>query len=113
MNPFPEPKTRQLLDEISAGYGAGGLSEFQVARLQREAKAMMVKLPAEAHMVLGALAGERHDVDEMHSHHTTSIALRQNEPDMRSNYAVSLARLGLLQEAIDVYAKFRRWSPKI
>ena len=111
MTPLPEPITRHLLDEIYNAYGTGGLSEFELARLRREASGLMKIAPADAHMVLGAIAAERYDIDDMRSHHKTALDLNPRNVDLRSNYAVSLSRVGLLQEAIDVLHELSATEP--
>lgn len=111
MTALPEPITRRLLDEISNAYGTGGLSEFDLARLRREAYGLMKVAPADAHMVLGAIAAERYDIDVMRSHHKTSMELSPRNIEVRANYAVSLSRVGLIQEAIDILRELLATDP--
>lgn len=112
MTALPATKTNQLLEAISASDGAVELSPFQIAHIRRDANALMNVDASDAHMVLGALASEIFDVEQMNSHHGSSIALKPGSADPLANYSVSLQRLGFIEESIAVLEKVVALEPE-
>ena len=62
-------------------------------------------------MVLGALACELFDVDQMHERYRLAIQANPGNISALSNYSVSLSRIGLLREAVNVLHKLVEREP--
>ena len=112
MGSRPELKTKQLLDAIVGALDEDVISDFQRAKILRDAKALMDLDAGAAHMVFGALACVDFDFESMHYHHKLSIQLKPQDYQTRCNYSVSLERAGFIQESIDILGEAVMLAPE-
>jgi len=83
------------------------IDAFTLRRMEAEAQAEIKHDPDTAYMLLGAIAATRWDVAGLRRNHMAAIRLSDDETT-RTNYAVSLEHVGMLQDAAkEAEAAFR------
>ncbi|WP_297504888.1 hypothetical protein [Ferrovum sp.] len=110
-NPVAKTKADELVDRaISLAEGAEP-SEFALAAIKRDALQERGNSPTKAYMVLGMVAAMEWDTESLHEHHKKAIQF-SNASWARLNYAASLVRVGLLQEAADEFFRASEQEPE-
>lgn len=106
--PIPQTKAEELLNKFCDSIGTSvQIDAFTLLRFEREALAELKHDAHPAYMLLGAIAAMRWDVAELKRNHLAAIRL-SDDRTARANYAVSLERVGLMQEAaMEAEAAFR------
>lgn len=99
-NPNLELKANDLVEQINAFRGRGKVTQVQLARLKREARALLKADAHGAYVVLGALAALEKNDREMREQHERAIRLNPDDEWARINYATSLRNLGFVAEAL-------------
>ncbi len=99
----PKTRTQELLDQINGLSAADLANEFLLRSLERQARQVLSTGEAECgYTLLGALAAARQDVDDTQCFHDKAVALASRDPDVYRNYAISLVRVGLIDDAISM-----------
>jgi hypothetical protein len=96
----PATQGYEIIEAIKARLEKGPLREFDFALFESQAEKLKHAEPHMAFSVLGALACLRLDEKLCREHHQKSIALAPGMSLMLHNYSVSLASLGLWEEAM-------------
>jgi tetratricopeptide (TPR) repeat protein len=100
-----QPKTRagELLDKINTLSADDRGNEFLLMSLAREARQVLgTGEIAFGNMMLGALAAMRQDVSQARAFHEKAVNAEPRNPDILINYAISLYRLGALDDSIEM-----------
>lgn len=105
----PQPKYSSLCAQINA-LGACP-DELALARIRRAAQAFKPHDPAGANDVLGQVSCLAGDIGAMLRHHRQAIRLSCGYRRFRRNYAMSLLRQGLLDEAAHVAGQLHDEAP--
>lgn len=101
MTPVPQNRSRELIDELNEALDhERPLSEFEIRRYIQEASSLIDADPAEAFTLLGILAGIEQNEEQMHHYHGLAIKHSVEDPYHVFNYAVSIGRLGRLEESL-------------
>jgi tetratricopeptide (TPR) repeat protein len=95
------PQSVGIINEISARYSEGPLSEFEIAMYTKKAQAMMDNAPESAHCALGILACISGDAQKSRKHHECSLNISRSSVYL-FNYGASLDILGFHDEAMDI-----------
>jgi tetratricopeptide (TPR) repeat protein len=101
--PTPATKFSELMERLRhAASAAVELSEFELQRIERDARALVNSDAIEAYTVLGALAALRGDGDAARSHHENTLKLSGRSLAAYHNYSVSLMVLGDAEGAFEL-----------
>jgi tetratricopeptide (TPR) repeat protein len=110
-NPVAKTKADELVERaISLGRETEP-SGLAVAAIKRDALREKGNSPAQAYMVLGMAAAMEWNIDGLHEDHKKAI-LFSNTSWARLNYAASLTRVGLFQEATDEFFRASEQEPE-
>ena len=109
-NPSPVPRFNEILETLQLCAAGTELSEFELRRIERDARALMRKDAGFAHTVLGAVAALRGNSEEARQHHDIALKRSGWSATAYQNYSVSLTLLGELTEAfkleIEAYQRY-------
>ena len=97
--PTRATKAEELAKTLSTIANSEELDEWRIRRLDREARALMNADPVAAHTVLGGIASLKGDVTRVDEHHRIALQLSGNSVEALQNGAVSLSRVGKMDEA--------------
>ena len=97
-NPAPQTAANLLLKRVSQAVSRLDTSDFEILRLEQDAKRLLESDAVGAYQALGAIAAYRLDLDALRENHERAIHLTTSVT-ARSNYAISLERVGLYSEA--------------
>lgn len=93
------PKTEELIERLHMLEHAQEVSDFDLKVVEREAAKLMRVEAVSAHGVLGAVYSFRGDTEKVEEHFGNALRLSGNSFDMTYNYALSLARVGMVKKA--------------
>lgn len=97
----PATRTAELLNEINSLGAADRHNTFLLKSLERKATQVLTTGDySGGYTLLGALAAVRGDAEETRSQHGKAVAVAPSEPNVFRNYAISLLRVGLIDDAI-------------
>jgi tetratricopeptide (TPR) repeat protein len=99
----PQPATRstELLAQINSLSVRDRDNNFLLKSLERQVRQVLGTGDfAGGYTLLGALAAVRGNVEEVRSHHAKAASAAPGDPRIFRNYAISLLKLGLIDEAI-------------
>ncbi|MHC1791805.1 tetratricopeptide repeat protein [Solidesulfovibrio sp.] len=102
MNPIPETKTSRLIEELNALVREERLNDFALARIRKEAEALLPYDKDGAFMVLGAVSGLLGDEKAMHRYHSSSLDYAVDKAEAYFNYATSLIWVENFSGALEV-----------
>ena len=94
-------KQSELIGQLIALVEADEIPEFNLLRLEQEAKKLMRIDATGAHTVLGAIASLRDDAAGVRKHYEIALQQSGHLPDVWHNYAVSLMHAGKTIEAYE------------
>jgi hypothetical protein len=97
----PATRSNELLDEINNLGAADRDNAFLLKSLERKAtQVLRTGDYSGGYTLLGALAAVRGDAEETRSQHAKAVAVAPSDTDVLRNYAISLLRVGLIEDAI-------------
>ena len=99
------PKTNELFEHFSALEASGEITEFELRKLEREAKKLIRADAPAAHALLGAVHSYRGNAGNVKDHFKTVIRLTGEQYHAVHFYALALVRLGDLEEAFHLLNK--------
>ena len=107
----PAAKSKEVFDALGAMEIATHLNEFEVKKLEREAK-RLVKADAESgYTALGVIAALRGDADTAHACHEKALKLSGGSAETLHNYSTSLAKLGEYTRALEIARRAHTCNP--
>lgn len=101
----PAKKSAQLIDELNALAFSKPINELALARIRKEAEALLRSDKGAAFMVLGAISSIRGDEKEMHRHHGAAIEQAGDTALAYFNYANSLGWMENYSGAFEMAGK--------
>jgi tetratricopeptide (TPR) repeat protein len=105
----PKTRARELLDEINSLSARDRDNEVLLKKLELECRKLLrTQDSAYGNTLLGALAAVRRDESQTRAFHDKALAADTSNPDTLRNYSVSLYKLGVLDDAIDMAS--RAWE---
>jgi hypothetical protein len=110
-NPVTRTKVDELLERVISLGEETQPNEITIAGLKRDAMRELNNFPGRAHMILGVVASMEWDLDNLYAHHKNAIRILDNGI-VWANYGISLARVGLLQEATEKLFKASEHEPQ-
>ena len=113
--PLPQKQSvaNELINEINRLGRERSPNEMGVARVQKSAERLLESLPSQGHSILGMVAALRMDPVEARRHHEMAVNLAgANRKHEISQFAVSLSKLGLNQEAMQKSAQAVELEPE-
>jgi tetratricopeptide (TPR) repeat protein len=90
MCPIPATKAAQLINDINEIAHSDIRDEIALARIRRQAEALLPYHREGAFMVLGAVSSLVGDEEAMHRYHGSSVECSVNKAEAYFNYATSL-----------------------
>ena len=106
----PASKVSDLIEKLASIAIADSVNEFEVARIQREARRLLKVDAAGAHTVLGCVAALKGDAATVRKHHDNALRL-SSHVYVSYNYAVSLSLLEENEDALEVVVGALKQSP--
>ena len=97
--PSSAPKSEELIKTLTRIAASDEINEFELRKLDREARKLMTADAAAAHTVLGGIASLRGRTEAVREHHEIALKLSGNSGEALTNYAVSLSKVGEMTEA--------------
>ena len=97
----PASKASDLIEKLASIATAHSVNEFEVARIQQQARQLMSVDAVGAHTVLGCVAALKGDATAVRRHHNITLRLSA-DAGVSHNYAVSLALLEMNEEALEI-----------
>lgn len=99
----PATKSPELLNQINTLSAKDRDNAILLKRLKREASQVLATGEvASGYTLLGALAAMRGNAEETRSYHAKAVAAAPSDPAIFRNFAISLLRVGLIDEAISM-----------
>jgi tetratricopeptide (TPR) repeat protein len=97
----PATRTTELLNQINGLSSRDRDNDFLLKSLERQARQVIAAGDLSGgYTLLGALAAVREDAEETRSYHDRAASAAPTDPSIFRNYAISLLRLGLIDDAI-------------
>lgn len=114
MSPRPTPakKSSELIKQLNKLTVQETPSEFELRRIQSEAKKLISVDAAGSYLLLGMVHALREQPEEMRAAHENAIRLASQEDlvDAYDNYSVSLDRLGFRDESYKILKKAYQYA---
>ena len=99
--PDPARKVGALVDILVDLDHSEILDDLVLARLERDARALMQSDPAGARSVLGGVASLHCDTAGVREHYQVALRLSGRDSEVLANYATALTKVGEMDEAFD------------
>ena len=92
-------KAQELIDRLKTLGADDAHNEWALRKLANDARSLMHADAVEAHIVLGGIAALEGNTAHLHEHYRISMQLAGHSVHVLHNYAVSLSRVGEVEEA--------------
>ena len=100
--PSLETKFNSLIDRLNSLQEEDRASlEFEIRRLRREAEKLKSADPAQAFAILGIIACFEGNVEDVRGYHKNALRYSGEAPVHLANYATSLGKCKLPEEALE------------